>query len=25
MSADNQAKTMKYIKNLSKLALMIPQ
>jgi hypothetical protein len=25
MSADNQAKTMKYIQNLSKLALMIPQ
>ena len=25
MSPDNQAKTMKYIQNLSKLALMIPQ
>ena len=25
MSVDNQAKTMKYIQNLSKLALMIPQ
>ena len=25
MSTDNQAKTMKYIQNLSKLALMIPQ
>jgi hypothetical protein len=25
MSLDNQAKTMKYIQNLSKLALMIPQ
>jgi len=25
MSAENQAKTMKYIQNLSKLALMIPQ